>query len=241
MSQLCPVMDPDYQILVRQTSRQHSINNIQSQLPEDAVLPIKFKRYNSSLTVCVSADDDQDILSEISSPLVLTAQETISEIPRAELLSNRKESTVLISQVLCRMDVPVLNFRGIIKQIFWVLESANTMQPIHVKINRITHRLQYIRDGFETIERVRNASMDTYEVKLVPASKSFIKDVERVTLDDSEDADESCVICMECFEGGFQVIRLPCSHIFHEECGEKWLTTSHLCPLCRYPMPSEED
>ena len=52
-----------------------------------------------------------------------------------------------------------------------------------------------------------------------------------------EQQQTSCVICMEDFEDGVQVNRLPCLHFYHEDCIGQWLKTSHLCPLCRYPMP----
>ncbi|XP_050384714.1 uncharacterized protein LOC126801255 [Argentina anserina] len=227
-----------YQFFVRQI-RKPLINKTQSQLPEDAVLPISFKRYNSSHTIWASEDDEE---IDISQPPVLTAKETITKVPRAELLSDRRASTVLMSEVLSRMDVPERKQKVILKDIFQVLESTTTELPIHVGINRITFRLGYIRDrSNEMIQRVTNESMATYEARPIPASKSFIKDLERVSLDDSDNVKESCVICMECFEVGVQAIRLPCSHFFHEECSVQWLMTSHLCPLCRYPMPCEED
>lgn len=230
----------NYQWRVWQT-RKPLINNIQSQLPEDAVLPITFKRYNLSVTGWFSEDDVVPTL-RFPSPKVLTAQETITEVPLAELLSDRSASTVLMSEVLSRMDVPVAKRPVIVKEILTVLESAKTMLPICVVIYRVTHRIRSIRDrSDQMIQRVTNESMDGYEVRPVPAAKSIIEGLERVSLDDSEDAKESCVICMECFEDGVQAIRLPCSHIFHENCSVQWLMTSHLCPLCRYPMPCEED
>lgn len=51
-----------------------------------------------------------------------------------------------------------------------------------------------------------------------------------------------CVICREEFESGTngnRLLHLPCSHIFHVNCIEKWLETcpSHRsCPLCRFPL-----
>lgn len=45
-----------------------------------------------------------------------------------------------------------------------------------------------------------------------------------------------CVICREKFTGGQEVKRLPCSHKYHAECIDTWLTSdmhqARLCPVC---------
>ena len=71
------------------------------------------------------------------------------------------------------------------------------------------------------------------EVKPIPASKSSIEALEKV----SSNADGECIICMQEFQIGSEVTRMPCSHVYHGDCVVKWLKTSHFCPLCRYPMP----
>jgi E3 ubiquitin-protein ligase RNF13 len=45
---------------------------------------------------------------------------------------------------------------------------------------------------------------------------------------------DSCVICVEDFEVGKKVKELPCQHIFHPRCINKWLSDhSTVCPLCK--------
>lgn len=38
-----------------------------------------------------------------------------------------------------------------------------------------------------------------------------------------EDEEETCPVCMDCFEGPQEVAVLPCQHFFHVECCEGWL------------------
>mmetsp|Transcript_29423 Transcript_29423/g.46732 ORF Transcript_29423/g.46732 Transcript_29423/m.46732 type:complete len:428 (+) Transcript_29423:46-1329(+) len=42
-----------------------------------------------------------------------------------------------------------------------------------------------------------------------------------------------CCICLEQFENGDEIRRLPCLHIFHKEEIDKWLRSNRVCPICR--------
>ncbi|KAE8688967.1 mitogen-activated protein kinase kinase kinase [Hibiscus syriacus] len=72
------------------------------------------------------------------------------------------------------------------------------------------------------------------EIGFVPASKSSIEALEKVSDLDSE---FECVVCFQ--EEKKQAKRMPCGHVFHDRCIEEWLEKSHLCPVCRYAMPGD--
>eukprot|EP00668_Euglena_longa_P017143 GGOE01021491.1.p1 GENE.GGOE01021491.1~~GGOE01021491.1.p1 ORF type:complete len:342 (+),score=90.14 GGOE01021491.1:22-1026(+) len=44
---------------------------------------------------------------------------------------------------------------------------------------------------------------------------------------------KTCPICCDPFAEGLRVMRLPCRHLFCEECLRPWLEKSRTCPLCR--------
>lgn len=46
----------------------------------------------------------------------------------------------------------------------------------------------------------------------------------------------SCTICMESLELTQDLGLLPCTHAFHCECVEMWLTSRRTCPNCRAPV-----
>ena len=87
-------------------------------------------------------------------------------------------------------------------------------------------------------------SMETYKPNVTPASKSAISNLERYEL--TEDLlkaaqDPMCVICSEEFKVGDKVLSLPCKHLFHVECCEKWLEINNTCCVCREPIPEMKD
>ena len=47
-----------------------------------------------------------------------------------------------------------------------------------------------------------------------------------------------CVICQETIRGGDQ--RLPCAHVFHRACLQRWLPEHRSCPVCRTPVSVAE-
>ncbi|KAK2664004.1 hypothetical protein Ddye_002578 [Dipteronia dyeriana] len=52
-----------------------------------------------------------------------------------------------------------------------------------------------------------------------------------------EDCSRQCVICLEEISVGSEATRMPCSHVYHQDCIVTWLKQSNLCPLCRFQIP----
>ena len=91
------------------------------------------------------------------------------------------------------------------------------------------------------VDRVILESMEAYQPQPIPATKASIEALEKVRVQQGLlDCVKECIVCMQEFEVGSEVTRMPCSHVYHGDCIIKWLETSHFCPLCRYPMPHDE-
>lgn len=83
-------------------------------------------------------------------------------------------------------------------------------------------------------------SMETYKPNITPASQGAISNLERYELTEETlktAQDPMCVICSEDFKVNDQVLNLPCKHLFHVECCEKWLQINNTCCVCREPIP----
>ena len=51
-----------------------------------------------------------------------------------------------------------------------------------------------------------------------------------------------CIICMENYEIGDEVETLPCFHLFHKECIDKWFKSNKdSCPICKNKISNRED
>ncbi|KAF9680929.1 hypothetical protein SADUNF_Sadunf06G0172700 [Salix dunnii] len=98
--------------------------------------------------------------------------------------------------------------------------------------------------GFDSYESLVDLAFRQYAeqegCKLIPATKSSIQSLEEVIFDNIEST-TFCTICLERMEIGSPVTCMPCSHRhqFHSSCIVLWLEISHVCPLCRFELPTE--
>ncbi|KAM5581969.1 hypothetical protein ABKV19_010943 [Rosa sericea] len=158
-----------------------------------------------------------------------------------EIKSNNRveEYRAMMADSLSNFGVPQDEHPHIIENIFQVVDEAVFPDcPIVVGV-------------WDTTFRSRSSDQDEVcRPNFVPAAELSIQGLQQVTLDSSEFREfeatkSSCAICLEDFaaQGIDQLVvvtTLPCSHYYHGDCIVKWLEISHLCPICRYPMPIEQ-
>ena len=51
--------------------------------------------------------------------------------------------------------------------------------------------------------------------------------------DENKLKEKQCVICLEEFKTGDEQTTVPCFHVFHPDCINKWLTKNNSCPICK--------
>ncbi|KAJ9141304.1 hypothetical protein P3X46_031852 [Hevea brasiliensis] len=108
-----------------------------------------------------------------------------------------------------------------------------------IYIAQIHQLVAYDDDGDDDDDYDSNPLME--DVGTIPASKASIDGLTRRRFHRrSHDPGVTCVVCLEELEEDDDLIELPCSHLYHEDCIVKWLLSSHLCPLCRHQMPTEQ-
>ena len=76
-----------------------------------------------------------------------------------------------------------------------------------------------------------------------PAKPYLLEELPLLTLVD-QDKDLTlrpfCAVCVCDFEVGEQVRRLPCAHVYHDECLASWLLRRCTCPTCRWELPTDD-
>lgn len=141
--------------------------------------------------------------------------------------NNNWSESELMANSLSDMGVPVAEHPFCIDKLFDAVQVAvSPHRPIILGVWHVT---------------ISNES----EPVLIPASESAIEGLEIVRLDcEIIGHTPSCAICLKDFaqqeEEEGMVTRMPCSH-YHGDCIVEWLHINHLCPMCRYPMPSSSN
>jgi len=54
-------------------------------------------------------------------------------------------------------------------------------------------------------------------------------------------SNECCSICLGHYEEGEVLVRLPCNHLFHEECVLSWTSNHIRCPLCNIELEGDPE
>ncbi|XP_015054997.2 E3 ubiquitin-protein ligase SDIR1-like [Solanum pennellii] len=122
---------------------------------------------------------------------------------------------------------------GIVEETIRQLQSIRASTEMSEVCVHAELQIDHYCDGRILLAFEESSSTDG----MVPASKSSIELLEPVEANERNSNDE-CLVCLDELGEETQVVRLPCSHMFHAECITKWLENSHYCPLCRFEMPT---
>lgn len=82
-----------------------------------------------------------------------------------------------------------------------------------------------------------------HDLNIISDCKKHLLSSSFVDSESSEDqytclATDECSICLDSIRVGDYMRKLPCGHMFHATCVEKWLLHAHRCPLCNKDLVS---
>jgi E3 ubiquitin-protein ligase RNF181 len=74
-----------------------------------------------------------------------------------------------------------------------------------------------------------------------PAARSAIEALDSAVMTAADEREgEECAVCRDGVAAGERVKRLPCLHLYHDECILPWLQVRNSCPLCRFELPTDD-
>ncbi|XVE54824.1 hypothetical protein DITRI_Ditri03aG0113700 [Diplodiscus trichospermus] len=197
---------------------------------------------------------DHDLMQEENSSLcpvfsieifanIVSHQPTIMQqllLPQGQLTQASTSWSAISSQLL-QMQVPFSLHATVMQKIIECARSAvketnnknRNNIPIVVTLCPVTLPEE---EAVVSDENVGSAeSLDAQVFRLMAASKRAVESLEKV---EGNFTVQQCVICLEEILEGLKGRRMPCSHVYHQECIFSWLEKSNLCPLCRFQMPT---
>ena len=73
------------------------------------------------------------------------------------------------------------------------------------------------------------------ELKRFKMNEEFCKKSEKGALEYP-----SCSVCLTEIAKNEPTLLIPCGHMFHDGCINKWLEMHNTCPVCRYELPTDD-
>jgi hypothetical protein len=121
---------------------------------------------------------------------------------------------------------------------------TNATAMLRLLESQLREELESLQQAFATASaRMNEEGGGNKQKKLTKVMTSRLRRV-AVNLD-MACSQPSCPVCNEDFTIGNNVLRLPCSHIFHDLCVMPWLEMKQNCPICRAELsdipPTEHD
>jgi E3 ubiquitin-protein ligase Arkadia len=106
--------------------------------------------------------------------------------------------------------------------------------PIFLHNNEhVMEELLHMEEQLNGLNNPTNIGANQEHINCRTLSYKYIK--EQISVE------EKCTICLCEYNQNEHVRRLPCMHLFHIECVDRWLTQSKRCPICRIDIDYRGD
>eukprot|EP01017_Pseudomicrothorax_dubius_P026042 TRINITY_DN2876_c0_g1_i12.p1 TRINITY_DN2876_c0_g1~~TRINITY_DN2876_c0_g1_i12.p1 ORF type:complete len:191 (+),score=31.09 TRINITY_DN2876_c0_g1_i12:60-575(+) len=73
-----------------------------------------------------------------------------------------------------------------------------------------------------------------------PAAKDALENLPLVKYSKAECQVGDCSVCKDEFNEEEPVRKMPCEHLFHNDCLVPWLKSHNSCPTCRFELPTDD-
>lgn len=213
---------------------------------ENCIINQRFKLITNFVVIYTRHDCQADTYSTTNTSHL---RETF--VFNLNLLENESQVHNIIAPTFTRLRINTdsVDYRRLIHELStlgrgisgWVLGSGtNNSEVLTLELKIQASVVEHYHDDQILMRRALAESASEFESRnygMVPAKNSLVNEMlKRVKVEDEDMKD--CMVCLEQLKVGAGASRMPCSHIFHGDCIEKWLKQSHYCPICRFEMPT---
>ncbi|CDW83467.1 pinus taeda anonymous locus 2_4925_01 genomic sequence [Stylonychia lemnae] len=92
----------------------------------------------------------------------------------------------------------------------------------------------------DIIARNSNVNIDSQPLLQEENNATISPENPYLNIQNDEESDLTCAICLDEFQQGQEVVPLPCkNHSFHLDCIETWLKKNSNCPVCRFKVTKQ--
>ncbi|CAK64232.1 unnamed protein product (macronuclear) [Paramecium tetraurelia] len=116
----------------------------------------------------------------------------------------------------------------------------NDLQRQHAQQIEALHRLLntfiILNENQQLLLQLRNNRTSEDQINQLPIRQISMEFINQHQNDDNH---IKCMICLEDYEENQIVRTMPCWHYFHQECIDKWLHKSTLCPICKTEVDTD--
>eukprot|EP00474_Spongospora_subterranea_P009464 CRZ09922.1 hypothetical protein [Spongospora subterranea] len=126
------------------------------------------------------------------------------------------------------------------------LPSDNQLRPIIVNLHRrqardgqrqILNGPVFLESLLQSLSAEQDAptGADPSRVTQLP-TRRFTAPALKSPAQTSDDEQTTCRVCLSEYEDQDMLRTLPCFHVFHSECVDRWLSINSSCPICKNPI-----
>jgi len=109
----------------------------------------------------------------------------------------------------------------------------------HIDVDRMSY--EELLELGDRIGHVRRRAPSAEELDSLPKRRLTYTDCISSSIGKKGCLDKECSVCREPYAPNDEVRTLPCLHVFHAQCIDRWLTGgmpgARLCPVCNTEVP----
>ena len=145
---------------------------------------------------------------------------------------NRNNEEIIINSI----HRSLLNLLGVNNNL---MNELKTLSNLLNRINNINHDNNIDNSNDNNNNNINNSSNNLGDEDSSVSNENGLDEEitnsfpKRIVEDINKIKEKNCIICLEEFKKGDELTTVPCFHVFHPNCINKWFENNKSCPICK--------